>query len=226
MSDDSEPIPATTAPGEAPAPKPPRTALYRSKSLLRLGLEVLLISAGVFLGLMGEQWRERAQHRELAEQSLGRFRSEIVANRAAVSRVKDYHVTMKKGIDAYLAADDKARTTLSVRLQGIQPALFEHTAWDLALATQSLAYLDSDLAYDLSRIYGSQQTYSTLTAGILQAMYLRPPTSDLRPFLEALSVYYGDVVAMEPALLRLYDEILPKIERAIDGSGKTAAVRR
>ena len=30
-------------------------------------LEVALISVGVFLGLAGEQWRERAHQRELAE---------------------------------------------------------------------------------------------------------------------------------------------------------------
>jgi hypothetical protein len=45
---------------------------HRSKSLLKIVLEVLLISGGVFLGLMGEQWREHTQHRELAEASLRR----------------------------------------------------------------------------------------------------------------------------------------------------------
>src|SRR6266516_4604802 len=54
------------------------------------GVVVVLISAGVFLGLAGEQWRESARHRALAEASLRRFRSEILTNRKAVAAVKDY----------------------------------------------------------------------------------------------------------------------------------------
>lgn len=57
---------------------------------------MLLISIGVFLALMGEQWRENAHTRQLAEGSLRRFRSEILTNRKAVAAVKDYHVTLLK----------------------------------------------------------------------------------------------------------------------------------
>ena len=57
---------------------------------------MLLISTGVFLGLMGEQWRERSRHHEVAEASLRRFRDEILANRKAVAAVKDYHAHDQK----------------------------------------------------------------------------------------------------------------------------------
>ena len=83
-------------------------ATHRWKALLKVGLEVLLISSGVFLGLMGEQWRENVRHRELAETSLRRFRTEIQTNRKAVADVKDYHVITKKSVDAYLSTDAKA----------------------------------------------------------------------------------------------------------------------
>jgi hypothetical protein len=53
-------------PDAARSRQPAGRATRRSSSLLKIGLEVLLISAGVFLGLMGEQWREHARHRELA----------------------------------------------------------------------------------------------------------------------------------------------------------------
>src|SRR4029453_2496856 len=93
--------------------------------------------------------RGRAHHRDLARESLHRLRAEIGTNRKTVQGVKDYHVEMRKRIEGYLAADEHARRTLSVRLQGVQPAFFEHTAWDLALATQSLTYIESDLAFAL-----------------------------------------------------------------------------
>ena len=192
---------------------------HRSRSLLKIGLEVLLIGTGVFLGLMGEQWRERAQHRELAETSLRRFREEIVTNRKAVAAVKDYHVTTKESLDAFLAADPKTRSTKSINLKGIQPASFERTAWDLALVTQALTYIDPPLAFALSRIYTTQAQYAELSRGILQAMYvITPMNENPTPFFSAVAVYYGDIVYYEPKLLAMYDELLPQIDRALGES--------
>ena len=78
------------------------------RSLATIALEVVLISAGVFLGLAGEQWRESARHRELAEMSLHRFRSEIVANRKLVADVKDYHVSTQAQVKRYIPKIDRA----------------------------------------------------------------------------------------------------------------------
>ena len=208
LEDDEE-----TAPRELPG-----GMTHRSKSLLKIGLEVLLIGTGVFLGLMGEQWREHAQHRELAEASLRRFRAEIQTNRQAVAGVQDYHVVTKKSLDTYFAADAKTRPTVDVQITGLRPAYFEHTAWDLALVTQSLAHIDPQLAFALSRIYTAQQTYAELSRGVTQAMYLLNPTENLTGFLGAVAVYYGDLVFMEPKLLSMYDEVLPQIDRALGES--------
>jgi hypothetical protein len=149
----------------------------RTGSLFKIALEVALIGAGVFLGLAGEQWRENARHRELAEASLRRFRMEISTNRKSVAGVQGYHAALNKNLDLWVAADPNTRKTIKVQLQGLQRALFEHTAWDLALATQSLEYIDPSLAFSLSRIYaGSQQEYSELTRDIC-----RPCTCEPRP---------------------------------------------
>ena len=190
----------------------------RGQSLFKIGLEVVLISAGVFLGLAGEQWRESARHRELAEASLRRFRSEILTNRKAVAAVKDYHITTKKSIDTYLAADPQSRQSRDVSVKGLQPVYFEHSAWDLTLATQSLVYIDSQLAFAISRIYTTQANYADLTRGIMQALYLRPPNENLAAFLSAVAIYYGDIVYFEPQLLHMYDETLPQIDRALGES--------
>jgi hypothetical protein len=219
LEDDEETAPGSSPDGHAThARELPGGAAHRSKSLLKIGLEVLLIGTGVFLGLMGEQWREHAQHRELAEASLRRFRAEIQTNRQAVAGVQDYHVITKKSLDTYFAADAKTRPTGDVQINGLRPAYFEHTAWDLALVTQSLAHIDSQLAFALSRIYTAQQTYAELSRGITQAMYLLNPTDNLAGFLGAVAIYYGDLVLMEPKLLSMYDEILPQIDRALGES--------
>jgi hypothetical protein len=179
--------------------------------LLKVVLEVILISLGVFLALMAEQWRERARDRELAEASLRGFRSEILRNRKAVEAVKDYHAGLLKELRTYFAADPKKRTAENIQIRGLQPVFFDQTAWDLALATQALAHIDSQLALGLSRAYGLQRTYKEMTGAIMQAIFLR----SMEENFEGMMWYYGDIVLWEPQLLRLYDELVPQIDRAL-----------
>ena len=176
-------------------------------------LEVVLISAGVFLGLAAEQWRSDRQHRDQAHQALQRFKTEIEANRAAVMRNQDYRARIRKDITAYL--DPRLRPTVNLQMEGIKPVNFEHTAWDLALVTQSLADIDSTLAFELARVYGQQQIYTSLTGGLMQAMYLRPPSENLTAFLHSVKIYLDDIVEFDPGLVKMYDEVLPLIDRAL-----------
>jgi hypothetical protein len=207
----SEP-PAAPRPLRRLASADPR---HRAKWLLAIGLEVLLISASVFLALMGEQWRERARARELAEGSLRRLRAEIVTNRRSVEAVKDYHVKVYESLERYFAAPPAARKSLDVTIRGVQPVFFEHTAWDLAVATEALAHIDQNVAFALSRIYGLQDTYGDLTGRLMQALYLHPTMTDSFP---AFRTYYGDIVLWEPRLLEMYDNVLPQIDRALGES--------
>jgi hypothetical protein len=178
-------------------------------------LEALLISAGVFLGLLGDQWREDSQRRELAEDALRRFRGEMIENRESVAAVQDYHVDIKSRIDAYFAAEGAARDTVIVRLQGLLPAILEHTAWDLAIATQALADVDPELAFEISRIYTTQSAYASITTTATQAIYLIPQEDGPGPLLRAIQIWLGDVVLTEPNLVRAYDSIVPRIDAAL-----------
>jgi len=169
---------------------------HAGKSFLKIALEVLLIGTGVFLGLMGEQWRESRHHRELAESALHRFRTEIEANRKAV-------------------ADPKDRTTNSIHMRGVRPAFIEQTAWELAVATQALTYMDQELAFALSRMHLYEQVYLQLTQGMLQAMYLRPPDENPVAFFTMLDVYFADTTGGEPKLIDMYDDAVKQIDRAL-----------
>lgn len=187
----------------------------RGKSLLKIGLEVLLISVGVFLGLAGEQWREDRRHHKLAESSLRDFRAEIQTNRKAVEAVKDYHAGLLKSLQAYLAKDHKTRNTADVQIQGLRFVTFDQTAWDLALTTQALTYINRDLAFELSRVYNVQKTFNALTQGMTQAMYVLPWQDNFDGFAGAAETYYGDAVYLEPKLIGLYDELIRRIDREL-----------
>jgi hypothetical protein len=107
--------------------------------------EVVLIALGVFLGLAAEQWRDRADRNERAAETLRRIRAEMVANRDEIKRVVDYHVDAQRRLKEFLGAPAAKRSEMSVRLGGIQPVQFEHTAGPLALATQALQMYDEML---------------------------------------------------------------------------------
>lgn len=185
------------------------------KSLLKIGLEVLLISVGVFLGLAGEQWREDRRHRELAESSLRRLRSEIQTNRKAVEAVKDYHVQTLKSLRTYFGKERNARSKADLQIRGLQFVFFEETAWNLTLTTQALTYIDRDVAFTLSRVYGEQKVVGELTRGMSQAMYMLSIPDNFDGFAAAAGTYYGDMVIMEPKLIEHYDQLLPQIDRAL-----------
>jgi hypothetical protein len=185
------------------------------RSGARIALEVALISVGVFLGLAGEQWREDRRHHELAESSLRRFRSEIVENRKAVSDVREYHGKLLKQLQNYLSKDRKSRNTADVTIQGLRFVTFDQTAWDLAMTTQALTYVDRDLAFALSHAYNVQKMFNEFTRGMTQAMYLIPMLDNFDSFAQAAQVYYGDAVFMEPKLLAEYDDLIRQIDRAL-----------
>ncbi len=98
-----------------PSPPPAEMPRLRARSFLKLLLEVVLISAGVFLGLAGEQWRENAEHQAAAQASLRRFRAEIQSNRKAILDVREYHTTLARSISEYLRASAEARKTIRCR---------------------------------------------------------------------------------------------------------------
>jgi hypothetical protein len=175
--------------------------------------EMILVGVGVFLGMAADQWRTDRQHQATAIESLRRFKVEIENNRVSVANVKDYHVTMRADIIKHL--DPKQRGGMKFHFNSIQPASFERTAWDLALSTQSLVEIYPEIAFQLTRVYGEQQTYASLTGGVLQAMYLRPPDADRIAFLQSVKVYYDDLVGLEPELMKMYATVLPMIDAAL-----------
>lgn len=211
---------------ESDVSQPTAVHASRGKSLARIALEVALISVGVFLGLMGEQWREHEGHRELAQASLRRFRSEFEVNRKAVAAVKDRHVSDLKAMQDYFRTDPKTQQTLPLPFKGTNPAFLEYTAWDLALATQSLAYVEPELAASIAHVYAIQRQLDGATRDITQVMYAKSGDPNVRAFLSSMAVYFGDCTLIEPRLLSAYDAILPRLDRALGESVPTKSDTR
>ena len=194
------------------------------RSFLNLFFEVALISVGVFLALWTNNWHEEREHRALAQAALRNFAEEMEANRQATQLTRQYHETLARELQQFLANPEppsQERLSKNVHFEGMRPVVFEHTAWDLALATQALSYLKPDLAFDISKVYTQQNALQKLQDSFLAAAFAPASLSsdNLKGLVTAMEYYLIDVNQQEPAMVTRYEKIIPEVKRAITGGG-------
>jgi hypothetical protein len=215
----TSPDDSASAASDPPVTTPPHPLAYATagRSYGKILLEVALITLGVFLALLADEWRERAGHRQLAEDTLRRFRTEFQTNREAVAAVRNQHESSLERVRAYFAVEPAARAKMTYPSLSTNPAFMEYTAWDLAIATQALAHVDATLAQRVAHVYAVQRQLDGATRDITLVMYARAGDSDPEPLTRSLATYFGDCNLIEPRLLKLYDDILPELDRALGG---------
>lgn len=192
----------------------------RQKSLLNLILEVVLISIGVFLALWANNWHEEREHRALAHSTLLNFADELRANQQAIRSERQYHETLARQLHEFLISNEPPtdeRLQKSVQFKGVRPIIFEHTAWDLALATQALSYLKPELAFDISKIYTAQSAFQTLENSFLASAFAPATFSsdNVKGLVAAMEYYLRDINQKEPGILQLYDKVIPEVDQAL-----------
>jgi Tfp pilus assembly protein PilE len=190
------------------------------RTFLNLLFEVVLITVGVFLALWANNWHENREHRAQAKAALRNFAGEMEANRQATQRDRAYHETLARELVQFLRSNEppsEDRFSKEVHFQGVRPVIYEHTAWDLALATQALSYLKPDLAFDISKVYTQQNAYQTLENSFLASAFSPASMSIDNPkgLATAMVVYLNDVNQQEPAILQLYDKVIPEVNSAL-----------
>lgn len=195
------------------------------RSFLHLFVEVALIAIGVFLGLWANNWHEDREHRAQARAALHNFASEMEANRNATQSNRQYHETLARELREFLGSEEPAsdeRFNKTVHFQGMRPITFEHTAWDLALATQALSYLKPDLAFDISKVYTQQNAFQKLEDSFLTAAFTPAGLSgdNLKGLATAMAVYLTDVNQQEPAMVSRYQKTIPEVKRALSSEGR------
>jgi hypothetical protein len=192
------------------------------RSFFNLVIEVALITVGVFLALWANNWHENSEHRAEARAALRNFASEMEVNREATQRYRPYHETLARELHEFLGSKEPPsddRFNKSVHFQGMRPVIFEHTAWDLALATQALSYLNPDLAFDISKVYTRQNAIQKLEDSFLASAFTPATLSSdsLKGLAPAMEIYLIQVNLEEPAMVSLYEQIIPEVKRALAG---------
>ena len=194
----------------------------QGRTFLSLLLEIVLIAVGVFLALLANNWHEDREHRAKAGAALRNFAGEMEANLQATQRNRKYHETLARELEQFLRGKEPAsedRLNKEVHFEGVRPVIFEHTAWDLALATQALSYLDPDLAFAISKVYTEQNAFQTLENSFLASAFSPASLSsdNVKGLAAAMVFYLRDVNQGEPALISHYEKVIPEIKRAFDG---------
>ena len=192
------------------------------RSFVNLFLEVALIAVGVFLALWANNWHENREHRAQAQAALRNFAGEMEVNRQAMQRNRQYHETLARELHEFLLSKEPStddRFNQSVHFEGMRPVTFEHTAWDLALATQALSYLKPDLAFDISKVYTQQNAFQKLEDSFLASAFTPATLSSdsLKGLAPAMEIYLIEVNLQEPAMVSRYEQIIPEVKRALSG---------
>ena len=186
--------------------------------------QLVMIAVGAYLGLQAEQWREDRQQARRAERSLQAFREEIAGNRALFAAKLPYHRTIADSLhhafDRVLA---DARPLTIVRLveettyNGTQTVDPQTTAYDLAVATQSLGELPAALSFQLARVYNRQRALAAYQDQFTQALMATAPAprADASRMLFMLDQAMREITRQEGRLVAAYDSVLPRLDSAL-----------
>jgi len=144
------------------------------------------------------------------------------ANLQAVQRNRPYHETLARELDQFLKGKEPPtadRFQKEVHFEGVRPVIFEHTAYDLALATQALSYLKPDLAFDISKVYTQQNAFQNLENSFLASAFTPASMSsdNMKGLATAIRIYLGDVNQQEPTILSRYEKVIPEVKSALTG---------
>lgn len=205
---------------DSPERTSPISVEGRHWSVTKLVVEVLLVAIGVFLGLLANNWHEDREHKALAQATLRNFAAEMRTNREATQRTRVYHATLVKELEQFTSGPgpwDEAHFQAAVHFMGVQPVIYEHTAWDLALATQALNYLNPNLAFTVSKTYTKQNAFQTVENSFLFSTFTPAALANenYKGLAMALMIYMIDVNDAEPAMIKRYDEVIPQVDAAL-----------
>jgi hypothetical protein len=197
----------------------------RERSFLNLFFEVALITIGVFLALWASNWHQNREHRAQARAALHNFAGEMEANRQATLSHRQYHETLARELQEFLAspeAPSSDRYDKTVHFKGLHPVIFEHTAWDLALATQALSWLKPELAFDISKVYTQQNAFQRFEESFLAGAFTPAALSsdNVKGMATAMKIYLTDINHLEPEMVSRYEKIIPEVKRAIAGDAR------
>ena len=208
------------------SPSETEGSLSRRSWISRVLVESVLVVGSILLALALDEWNEDQDYLDLATLSLLNFEREIQQNRLRLEDVTPFHVGLRDvlaNMDA--GGEDVPATTIRNILEGFQPALLVSTAWETAVATGALGYMDYDVVSGLSLTYNLQERLVTLNRSGMNDLLVggfRSGEPDLLVY--TANRYMRELTEAEQGLQGVYDLVLGLIAETIGESPDTTAV--
>ena len=208
------------------SPSETEGSLSRRSWISRVLVESVLVVGSILLALALDDWNEDQGYLDLATLSLLNFEREIQQNRLRLEDVTPFHVGLRDvlaNMDA--GGEDVPATTIRNILEGFQPALLVSTAWETAVATGALGYMDYDVVSGLSLTYNLQERLVTLNRSGMNDLLVggfRSGEPDLLVY--TANRYMRELTEAEQGLQGVYDLVLGLIAETIgdDRDGRAA----
>jgi hypothetical protein len=200
------------------------TAVWLPQVLIESAL--IVISILVALGL--DEWREKREDAETAQQALSNFISEVQQNQARVDDAAPFNkglLDVLKG--RYEGGGIDTVDEFVIMVESYTPLVLQSTAWETALATGSLAKMEYNLVSALSLTYSLQNRYQLATrsgvANLTSPQNLSADKLDLAIYNAVR--YLDDITNMEQELGVVYFEVTNVLNSAMTTLGGSSATR-
>jgi len=195
---------------------------------MRLVIESFAVVFSILLALSLDQWVEDQEHRQLAVKSLASFERELDQNRARLEDVAPFH----RGLRDVLAKMDSSGEIRSmaemravVGFEPLRPPFLTDVAWQTAVATGALTYMDFETVSALSLTYSLQQRFREQVSSTLPEMIRTGPAleANVRDLVRYTVDYLTEVTMGEEDLKTIYEQALGVIRAARDGGQRSLA---
>gem|GEM_PF-1509236 len=160
---------------------PTRRWFHReSISLAEIAVQTFSVVLGVLLALaIGEWSHEREEHRQV-ETALKALRAEIEANRAEVAKSLKYIADSDTEMAEKAKADPPSgprSCTETPGWHGVASPLLLDSAYQTAIATQTLAHMDFNQAQQVARVYAKQREFQKYSDYLISFLLPQRPLS-------------------------------------------------
>ena len=186
----------------------------------------MLVVGSILLALALDEWNENREFQDLAGRSLVNFEREIQQNRLRLEDVTLFHVGLRDVLANMDASGEPVpATTIRNIMEGFQPAILVSTAWETAVATGALGYMDYDVVSGLSLTYNLQDRLVTLNeSGLNDVLVGGLRSGETELLVYTANRYMGELTAAEQRLQGVYDLVLSLVGETIGERPDTTAV--
>ncbi len=186
---------------------------YWRRSSVAVTIQIVSIIFSILLALGLNDWKESRSNKRLALTTLNNFREELGNNKRVIeAALRDQRVYLRSLENNGSQVSTGDRNTSAV--PGINLPEVLTAAWETALISKTMGYIDYDVILKLSELYLQQRWLQSLEEKVFQTI-LSPNTYDGENsgnLARSLHASLKNIMDVEGKLLAMYDVTLKKIE--------------